>query len=141
LTFAILALVNRRNVRISDPVAVAFFQNLFAALCLVIPVVLIQPRAPAATDLPALIFLGVVCTALSHTLFISSLKQIRAQTASVITGLEPVYGIVLAFLLLNEIPTISTLAGGGIIIGASVAAGYLASSKRTAPQNQKKVEK
>jgi drug/metabolite transporter (DMT)-like permease len=133
LTFAILALVNRRNVRISDPVAVAFYQNLFAALCLVIPVLLIQPRAPAATDLPALIFLGVVCTALSHTLFISSLKQIRAQTASVITGLEPVYGIVLAFFLLKEIPAISTLAGGGIIIGASVAAGYFASPKMNLP--------
>ncbi len=127
LTFAILALVNRRNVRVSDAVAVAFYQNLFAALCLVIPVILIQPRAPAATDLPALVFLGVVCTALSHTLFISSLKQIRAQTASVITGLEPVYGIVLAFFFLREIPALSTLAGGGIIIGASVAAGYFAS--------------
>jgi drug/metabolite transporter (DMT)-like permease len=130
LTFAILALVNRRNVRVSDPVAVAFFQNLFAALCLVLPVFLIQPRAPAPADLPALVFLGVVCTALSHTLFISSLKQIRAQTASVITGLEPVYGIVLAFFLLKETPALSTLAGGGIIIGASVAAGYFASPRK-----------
>jgi drug/metabolite transporter (DMT)-like permease len=130
LTFAVLALVNRRNVRVSDPVAVSFYQNLFAALCLVVPVILIQPRALAAADLPALVFLGVVCTALSHTLFISSLKQIRAQTASVITGLEPVYGIVLAFFLLREVPAATTLAGGLIIIGASVAAGYLAASPK-----------
>jgi drug/metabolite transporter (DMT)-like permease len=138
LTFAILALVNRRNVRMSDPVAVAFYQNLFAAFCLVIPVILIRPKALATTDLPALIFLGVVCTALSHTLFISSLKQIRAQTASVITGLEPVYGIILAFFLLKEIPALSTLVGGGIIIGASIAAGYLASPKRQSSGNHKK---
>ena len=130
LTFAILALVNRKNVRVSDPVAVAFFQNLFAALCLVVPIILIQPVCPTARDLPALIFLGVVCTALSHTLFISSLRQIRAQTASVITGLEPVYGIVLAFFLLREIPAAATLAGGLIIIGATVAAGYLASFQK-----------
>ncbi|MCA1787905.1 MAG: DMT family transporter, partial [Desulfobacteraceae bacterium] len=63
----------------------------------------------------------------SHTLFISSLKQIRAQTASVITGLEPVYGIVLAFFILHEIPALTTLAGGGLIISATVAAGYFAS--------------
>jgi drug/metabolite transporter (DMT)-like permease len=138
LTFAILALVNRKNVQMSDPVAVAFYQNLFAALCLVIPVILIQPRAPAATDLPALIFLGVVCTALSHTLFISSLKQIRAQTASVITGLEPVYGIVLAFFLLKEIPAMSTLTGGSLIIVASIAAGYLASPKKQSSRNHKR---
>jgi drug/metabolite transporter (DMT)-like permease len=139
LTFAILALVNRRNVRLSDPVAVAFYQNLFAALCLVIPVILIQPRSTlSVSDLPALVFLGVVCTALSHTLFISSLKKIRAQTASVITGLEPVYGIVLAFFLLKEIPALSTLAGGGIIIGASIAAGYLASPKTQPSQTHRK---
>ncbi len=138
LTFAILALVNRKNVRLSDPVAVAFYQNLFAALCLVVPVILIRPRTLTTTDLPALIFLGVVCTALSHTLFISSLKKIRAQTASVITGLEPVYGIVLAFFLLKEVPAPSTLTGGGIIIGASIAAGYLASPKRPPSRNHKK---
>ncbi len=142
LTFAILALVNRRNVRLSDPVAVAFYQNLFAALCLVIPVILIRPRElVTVSDLPALVFLGVVCTALSHTLFISSLKKIRAQTASVITGLEPVYGIVLAFFLLKEIPALSTLAGGGIIIGASIAAGYLASPKTYPSQKNNKGQK
>jgi len=128
LTFAILALVNRKNARVSDPVAVAFYQNTFAALCLVVPLVLLHPPAPPAGDLPALIFLGVVCTALSHTLFISSLKQIRAQTASVIAGLEPVYGIVLAVFILHEIPAPTTLAGGVVIISATVAAGYFASS-------------
>jgi len=134
LTFAILALVNRKNARVSDPVAVAFFQNAFAALCLVLPLALVRSPAPAVSDLPALIFLGVVCTALSHTLFISSLKQIRAQTASVIAGLEPVYGIVLAFFILQETPAVTTLAGGGIIISATVAAGYSASPrKETSP--------
>jgi drug/metabolite transporter (DMT)-like permease len=105
----------------------------------VIPVILIRPQAVlTVSDLPALIFLGVVCTALSHTLFISSLKKIRAQTASVITGLEPVYGIILAFFLLKEIPALTTLAGGGIIIGASIAAGYLASPKTPPSQTHKK---
>ena len=132
LTFAVLALVNRKNARVSDPVAVAFFQNAAAAMCLVLPLALVHPPAPETSDLPALIFLGVVCTALSHTLFISSLKQIRAQTASVIAGLEPVYGIVLAFFILQEIPAVTTLAGGGIIISATVAAGYSASSRKEA---------
>ncbi|MFA5902549.1 MAG: DMT family transporter [Desulfobacula sp.] len=125
LTFAVLALVNRRNARISDAIAVAFYQNLFAALCLVIPVLALEIPMPLFSDLPNLIFLGVICTALSHTLFINSLVSIRAQTASVIAGLEPVYGIVLAFFILNEIPGIRTLIGGLIIIGTTVLAGYL----------------
>ncbi len=128
LSFAVLALLNRRNTRTADPIAVAFYQNSFAAVCLILPVALLRPPGPVLTDLPGLIFLGVVCTALSHTLFIASLRHIRAQTASVITGLEPVYGIVLAFFLLGELPDLFTLSGGGIIIGTSLVAGYLARS-------------
>lgn len=125
LTFAVLALVNRRNARISDPIAVAFYQNLFAALILALPILILNPKPPDLSDLPILILLGVVFTALAHTFFIQSLTKIRAQTASVIAGLEPVYGIVLAFFLLNEIPHIRTLAGGIVIITATIAAGLL----------------
>lgn len=128
-TFALLALVNRKNARTCDPIAVAFYQNLFAALFLILPLVISRPAFPAINDFPDILFLGVVCTALSHTLFIKALRRIRAQTASVITGLEPVYGIVLAFFLLNEMPTIRTLFGGIVIIGATVTAGILSSSE------------
>ncbi len=128
LTFAILALVNRKNAMVSDPIAVAFYQNLFAALFLMLPILVfpslvLVPRAPALADLPLLILLGVIFTAMAHTFFIQALIKIRAQTASVIAGLEPVYGIILAFFLLNEIPGVRTLAGGVVIIGATIAAG------------------
>ena len=123
LTFAFLALVNRRNARNLDTIAVAFYQNLFAALFLIFPIYFAKTAFPLVTDLPSLIILGVFCTAFAHTCFIKSLAVIRAQTASVIAGLEPVYGIVLAFILLNEIPQIRTLAGGIIIIGTTIVAG------------------
>jgi len=143
LTFAVLALVNRKNAMVSDPIAVAFYQNLFAALFLILPILILpvldlpvldlpvldlpglvlRPQAPDLSDLPLLILLGVVFTAMAHTFFIQSLTKIRAQTASVIAGLEPVYGIVFAFFLLNEVPGVRTLAGGGVIIGATIAAG------------------
>jgi len=133
LTFAVLALVNRRNARISDPIAVAFYQNLFAALFLVFPVLFLKIPMPLFSDLPDLIFLGVVCTALSHTLFIKSLSYIRAQTASVIAGLEPVYGIILAFFILNETPGIRTLIGGMVIIGTTLVAGHISRQEKIKP--------
>lgn len=122
-TFAILSLVNRRNARTCDPIAVAFYQNLFAAVFLAFPILILQIAPPQLWDLPNLIFLGVVCTALAHTLFIKSLIGIRAQTAAVTAGLEPVYGIIFAFFMLNEIPEIRTLIGGMIIISTSIFAG------------------
>ncbi len=124
-SFAVLAMVNRRNARSSDPIMVAFYQNIFAALFLILPIVVLSIPMPEISDLPNLILLGVLCTALSHTLFIKALVFIRAQTAAVIAGLEPVYGIVLAFFMLNEVPQVRTLLGGAIIIAATIFAGYL----------------
>lgn len=124
-SFAVLAMVNRRNARSSDSIMVAFYQNFFAALFLILPIIFLSIPMPPLSDLPNLIILGVLCTALSHTLFIKALVFIRAQTAAVIAGLEPVYGIVLAFFILNEIPGIRTLIGGIVIITATVFAGYL----------------
>ncbi len=124
-SFAVLAMVNRRNARASDPIMVSFYQNFFAALFLILPIALLSIPMPEISDLPNLIILGVLCTALSHTLFIKALVFIRAQTAAVIAGLEPVYGIVLAFFMLSEVPKVRTLMGGAIIIAATIFAGYL----------------
>lgn len=129
LTFAVLALVNRRNARETHAIAVAFYQNLFATLFLLLPILIFNPALPLVREVPALVILGVVFTALAHTCFISSLSHIRAQTASVVAGLEPVYGIILAFFLLNETPDTRTLAGGLVIISATIMAGYFSQDR------------
>lgn len=69
--------------------------------------------------------LGVVCTALAHTLFIASLRAITAQSASLLASLEPVWGIVFGILLLRAIPTVSTLLGGALILCATLLPGII----------------
>jgi drug/metabolite transporter (DMT)-like permease len=64
--------------------------------------------------------LGIVCTALAQVLFLGSLKLLRAQTASIIICLEPVYGIAFAWPLLGEVPEARTLLGGSLILAAAV---------------------
>lgn len=121
--FAILVLRNRRLVAEVDPVTIAFWQNLAAALLLV-PVALAVPgaRIPGAADWALLAVLGILCTALAHTLFIGSMRRVSAHAASVVAALEPVYGIALAAVLLAEIPSIRTLAGAALIVFAAVVA-------------------
>jgi drug/metabolite transporter (DMT)-like permease len=75
---------------------------------------------PTPRDVALLIVLGVVCTALAHTLFIRSMRVLSAHTASVIAALEPVYGIALAFALLGEAPGWRTLIGAALIVGAAL---------------------
>ena len=123
-TFAWLTVRNRAARDVRRPRAVALWQNAFAALC-VAPLVL-RPGGPTVEFTPTtllLIFvLGAVCTALAHTLFIASLSRLSAHTASVVTALESVYGIVLAVLLLGEIPDARTILGGALLVGAAMAA-------------------
>jgi drug/metabolite transporter (DMT)-like permease len=123
-TFALLAVLNRRLVASRRAVDVAFWQNLTAALCL-LPFAWASPAALGsidARDVALILVLGLVCTALAHTLFIAGLRDISAHTASVIAALEPVYGIALALLLLGEIPSLRTLAGGALIVSAAFVA-------------------
>jgi drug/metabolite transporter (DMT)-like permease len=119
LTFALLAVTNRALAARHAAGAIALWQNACAAACL-LPVVALKPVVPDAHALLLLGVLGIVCTALAHTLFVRSLRTLSAHTASIVTALEPVYGIALAFLLLGETPPTRTLAGAVLIIGAAV---------------------
>jgi drug/metabolite transporter (DMT)-like permease len=70
--------------------------------------------------LAILLVLGVGCTAVAHTLFIAGLRQMTAQLASLLVGMEPVWGIALGVAILGEVPTVRSLMGGAIILGATL---------------------
>lgn len=119
-SFTLLTLFNQRFVQKSDALVVGLFQNFWAAVCLIpwaLPILSLDSSGWAL-----MIFLGVFCTALAHTLFISALTEIRPQLASMAAGLEPVYGIALAALILGEFPGVRELAGGALIVGAVIVA-------------------
>ena len=50
------------------------------------------------------------------------MRRVSAHTASVVAALEPVYGIVLAAVLLGERPDAATLAGVVLIVAAALLA-------------------
>lgn len=120
-TFALLSLLNRSWVRSYPPVMIAFYQNSVAAL-LLLPGLYVSEVAISAIQLGLLALLGIFCTALAHALFIRGLAVVRAQLASIIACLEPVYGIGFAFVLLNEVPSNYTLIGGALIVSTTVVA-------------------
>ncbi|MCP4746986.1 MAG: DMT family transporter [Desulfobacteraceae bacterium] len=120
--FAALSMFNRRIVRRFNAITIACFQNTAACLVMLPVAFFLESWRLSLSDLLLLVILGVVCTALAHTLFIFSLTVVRAQLAGIVTALEPVYGICFAFLLLGEKPSIVVLLGGALIIGTTCAA-------------------
>jgi len=119
LMFALLSLLNRAITRGVDPVQAALWQSGTILLCLLPFTWTSLPSIPPL-DWLWLALLGVFCTGLAHSLFVASLKVLKARTTSVIFALEPVYGIAFAWWLFNEQPTLGMLFGGALIILASV---------------------
>ncbi|CAD5109669.1 DMT family transporter [Zestomonas carbonaria] len=128
LLFSLLSLLNRASTRGLDSVQAALWQNLAIAVCLA---ALAWPVLPtvSAMDWLWIAVLGIFCTGLSHSLFVASLKVLKARSTSVILALEPVYGISIAWLLFNEEPTLRMLAGGALIIFAIVVSARLGTAK------------
>jgi len=76
-----------------------------------------------APSLPQLLFLmvfGSLQMAVPYWLFARGLRSVTAQEAGIITLLEPVLNPIWAYLVApeRETPTIWTIAGGGILLGA-----------------------
>ena len=114
-TFAVLSIMNKKYVENYSGIVIAFYQNFIAAAVL-FPFVLLNKPSFATRNLLLIALLGIVFTGISHSLFISSMKNIRAQSASIISSLEPVYGIVATVILFGEIPGFRVIIGGIIIL-------------------------
>ena len=78
----------------------------FFALSLMLPLYLMAfPAAyyfPTLSDWGWLLVLAIFCTVISFDLQLNALKKISAFTANLTYNLEPVYGIILAFLIFHE---------------------------------------
>ena len=114
-TYAILAILNRKYVREYSSLVIAFYEQLIATIALIPFLFLYKPEVHSK-EILLLALLGVVFTGVSHSFFINGLKRVKAQTASIISCLEPVYGIIFATFLLREIPTLREMLGGIIIL-------------------------
>jgi drug/metabolite transporter (DMT)-like permease len=117
--FAAMSLVNRKFAKDYGGSIIAFYEQGSAALFL-LPMLIFCRPAVSARDMGLLALLGILFTGVAHSLFIGGMKYVRAQTAGIIAGIESVYGIIFAALILNEIPTVRELTGGAVILGTAL---------------------
>ncbi len=97
------------------------FYQLIAMAIVFSPFYLVLDYSRILEYLPATLILALVTTCLGHTLFLHSLNKFSTITASIVSCAQPVYGIILGMIVLQEFPHTSTLIGGGIIILTVVA--------------------
>ncbi|MCU4674841.1 DMT family transporter [Catenovulum sp. 2E275] len=67
-----------------------------------------------------LVLLGIVFTALPHSLIVSGLRFVKAKTMSLVSCLAPLYSMILAAIILAEHPNWQTMLGGALVVSAAI---------------------
>jgi len=83
---------------------------------LLMPVLFFSDFSNLESQLPLLILVALLTTAIGHTMLVSSLKHFSVATASIISSVQPIFGIAIAYFFVNEIPNFSTFIGGSLIL-------------------------
>jgi len=105
---SLFPIFNKRLLVSFSPKILTFYElgGGLIALSFLVPLYLLQFPAtyylPTGTDWLCLLVLAWFCTVLSFDLQLNALKKISAFTANLTYNLEPVYGIILAFIFFNE---------------------------------------
>ena len=115
LAYAFRNLIIKKNVQKFNGSLLMFYQ-MGITIILLFPVLMFYPIDTFTTQIPYLLFLGLVTTAIGHTLFLNCLTYFTVSTASIMNSIQPIFGIIIAFFFLNETPPASSLIGGGIIL-------------------------
>jgi drug/metabolite transporter (DMT)-like permease len=95
-----------------------FYQSLIAGLA-AWPFVRHASAGLSTVTWLQLALLALVFTAVPHSIFAGSLRELKAKTAGLISCMMPVYGVALAWVVLGEVPSMATMCGGIIIVAAA----------------------
>lgn len=83
---------------------------------LLLPTLFLMDVSAIETQYPYVLMLALLTTSIGHTLMVNSLKYFSVSTATIISSVQPIFGIILAFIFLNEIPQWNTFVGGLLIL-------------------------
>lgn len=113
--------INSVLVQKSDPLVISFYEIMGAffwiSLYRLFDQTLFTERFNLSTaDWLYLCLLGTICTALAYVAGVSVMRTLSAFRVALITNLEPVYGILLAFIFFGNRETMST----GFYLGAVI---------------------
>ena len=76
-----------------------------------------------------LVLLGIFFTAVPHILFAFSLSHLKAKTVSLVACMQVVFATIFAVILLGEVPTVTTILGGSIVVATAMFESYTAYRK------------
>jgi len=85
---------------------------------ILVPFYFTGERTQITGQLPWIFTLALLTTSIGHTLFLNCFRYFSITSISILSSVQPIYGIILGALFLKEFPSITTIFGGALILGA-----------------------
>ena len=99
-------------------------------IAVVLSPIFFSPEIVTLPDqLPWILVLALLTTAMGHTLFLMCFRYFSITSISILSCVQPIYGILLGALFLGEIPRPMTMIGGALILVAVGIEGFRSKSK------------
>lgn len=130
ILFAVLVLLGKTLTADNAPVVISAWQ-LSVASVVMSPALLGADWGDVRRAAPELMLLGFAYTGALGIVFFRGVRDLSAQTLSVLLYLEPASAVLYAWWLLGERPSLATAAGGALIVAAGLAIIFIES--RTLP--------
>ncbi len=130
LLAVLFSILNKQRIDKADPYSITFLEMTSAGLfiSLIFPFYFYQNEGlaffPIGMDWFYLLFLALACTTLAYVLNLRALKQVSAFAANLTINMEPVYGIILAAVLLQENKELAPDFYIGVVIIMAAVFGY-----------------
>lgn len=120
LVYSVYILVGARELGRADALGVSTVVCLSAAAALALSAPLTRPEFPR--DAPGWLAVAAIaaCSVVAILAFFAGLKRVGPSTASIVSTLEPVVTVVLAWGVLGETLGALQLAGGAAVLGVAV---------------------
>ncbi|WP_299015718.1 DMT family transporter [uncultured Polaribacter sp.] len=115
LCYALRNLTTKKHVKNYNGSMIMLYQLIIVAT-LLLPVLFLSDVSNIQSQLPLLVLIALLTTAIGHTMIVNSLQHFSVATASIISSVQPIFGIIIAFLFVNEIPSVNTYIGGSLIL-------------------------
>ena len=115
LCYALRNLITKTSVTNYNSSVIMFYQLVIVTV-LLLPVLFVSDISNLETQLPLLILVALLTTAIGHTLLVNSLQYFSVSTASIISSVQPIFGIIIAYFFIDEIPSSNVYIGGSLIL-------------------------
>ncbi|WP_295773247.1 DMT family transporter [uncultured Mucilaginibacter sp.] len=117
---SLFSIINSNQVKHTHPTIISFYELggafFWITLYMLTSGGIKTLQIPSNQDIAYLLVLGTICTSLAYVAGVSVMRELSAFKVALITNLEPVYGIIMAFMFFGDLHTMSM----GFWIGAVI---------------------